>query len=1251
MSLDIQHDNKMFQEHDAYEPTYSYDEVFPALPESDPRPMDQLKGTWNQKMKMSSSVITQVFRVPVEERRYKEIDSQFGGQGEQAKICADIMQRTGAHIEVNSSKDQSLTILVTGKQDAVMNARREIINSLQTQANGSISIPKEHHRFILGKSGKNLHDIELSTATKISVPRPDENSDTIRILGTKDGIEKARHEIQLCSDEQAKLDFVRLSIPKMYHPFISGAHNENVNRITSETNVRINMPPSFVIKDEITISGEKEGVAKAKEIITKIYEEKKLKCQTVSMEVRKSHHKYVIGPRGNTIQEILAHTGVSVEMPQLDNPVETITLRGEQDKLGAALNLVYAKANSMAEAVVAAPSWLHKFIIGKKGANIRLITQDLPKLHVEFRDVEDKILIEGPPEEVEQAKNEIEKMSLDLQNRLHFVEVEVEPKFHKHIIGKNGANVNRLKQEANVLINIPSGDERNNIIRIEGNAQGVARARQELEEMVKKLENEKSRDIIIDQKFHRNIIGSKGEKIKEIRDKFNQVNVTFPDTVAKCDVVTIRGPKEDVEQCYKYLQKLNKELIESNYSIAVVIYKQLHKYIIGKAGATIKKIRDETDTKIELPAEGISSDAIVITGKKANVEEARRRILEIQNTHENIASVNVSIPAKLHNSVIGAKGRLIRSITEECGVNILFPQEGSGSDEVTIRGPKEDVEKARRQLQELANEKQLASFTCEVRAKPEHHKFLIGRNGANIRKVRDKTGARIIFPSSTDEDRELIVIIGKQEAANQAKVELEILIKNLDNIIERDISVDPKFHRHFVARRGQVLREISEEYGGVAVSFPRSGCNSDTVVLKGAKDCVDAAVQRINEIVNELQQQVTIEFNIAQPHHRTVMGAKGCKVQYITQEFDVQIKFPDRENREGDDDVLPQNGDEVQYNGDLHMNDGEIGTDDKPRKNDIIKITGKMENCDKAKQALLALVPITVEVSVPYDFHRFIIGQKGKDVRELMKDFDVNIVVPPVNQQSDVIKVSGTPSNVEQAKLALENRVEQLEKEKMDRTLRSFHLSVEVDPKHHPKIIGRKGAVISKIRQDHDVQIQFPEKGVSEENIITITGYEKNAHAAKETIEKIVQELENMVSEDVKIDHRVHSRLIGAKGRNIRKIMEQYKVDIRFPRDSDSDPNLVVISGVEVNVQEAKDHLLNLEDNYMQDINDAEYMRQYTEAPSKKQEDFQPRTEPKGFVVKGGPWEQTAPDTSSNAEFPSFGCADAPKNIVWGPRR
>ncbi len=72
----------------------------------------------------------------------------------------------------------------------------------------------------------------------------------------------------------------------------------------------------------------------------------------------------------------------------------------------------------------------------------------------------------------------------------------------------------------------------------------------------------------------------------------------------------------------------------------------------------------------------------------------------------NITEVEVSIPSKLHNSLIGSKGRFVRSIMEECGgVHIHFPTEGSGIDAVTIRGSAEEVEKAKKQLLSLAEEK------------------------------------------------------------------------------------------------------------------------------------------------------------------------------------------------------------------------------------------------------------------------------------------------------------------------------------------------------------------------------------------------------------------------------------------------------------------------------------------------------------------------------------------------------------------
>lgn len=1215
----------------------------------------------------------QVFYVPSGERKF---DSEKFGEGESLRTCQNIMRDTGAHIEVSSGKDLSLTFLVTGKTNEVLEARRKIFIHFQTQASKQISIPREHHRWILGKKGDRLKELEKNTATKISVPSINDESDIITIQGTKEGIEKAEHEIRTTSDEQSRKAFERISIPKIYHPFINGPNNENVNKMAEETGSRINIPPQSVMKDEIIITGEKEGVLVAKSKIEAIYKEMEKKCTSVGVEVPRAQHKYVVGHRGSTINEILAITGVSVEMPASDSPTDTIILRGPQDKLGYALSTVYEKANSVHTKVLEAPQWIHKYIIGKKGTNIKEITSNYPNVHVEFN--EDKIKVEGPPDQVNTALDELEKAVKGYTERLTFTEMTVNPKHYKHIIGKNGANINRLKDDLDVVINIEE-KEGVNSLRIEGSQDSVWKAQKELQEKIEKLDNEKERDIIIDHRLFRNIIGSKGDRIKEIREMFNQVQITFPNPSEKSDVVKVRGPKEDVDQCHKHLMKVVKELLESSFVLEVPIFKQFHKFIIGKGGANIKKIRDETQTKIDLPAEGDLNEVIVITGKKENVMEARERIQKIQNELANIVSEEIQIPPKYYNSLIGAGGKLISSIMEDCGgVSIKFPSAESKSDKVVIRGPKDDVERAKQQLLELSQEKEMSSFMAEVKANPKHHKFLIGKKGASIKKIRDSTGARIVFPTNDDKDKETITIIGKKENVETAKAQLEAIIKDIDNNTESEMNVDSKHHKHFVARRGEVINRISEDCGGVTISFPRATeLDSTKVTLKGSKDCIEAAKQRIREIVDDLESMVTIECVIAQRHHRSVMGSRGTKIQGITHDYDVQIKFPERASNDYE---------AAETNGDLN------GDAIKPC--DVIRITGKKENCENAKAALLDLVPVTMEMEVPFDLHRSIIGQKGNSVRELMTKYDVHIELSPPTMKLDVIKITGeclssislvattktlklsrnshknlnltifflfsplgTPKNVEEAKLAVAERVKSLEADREDKELRSYEIKLDVDPELHPKIIGRRGLVINDIRAKYDVKISFPKREDEEPSMIRIQGYEKQVNAARDHIMKIVGNYNDAVKEVVSLDARIHKRIIGARGRHVKQIMEDYKVEIKFPRDGDPDPNAVLLIGSEEAVEGCKDHLLNLEEEYLQDVTDAPTAKKpqsIDEIFDKAQSGGHKNT--KGFVVKGAPWESKPPKTDSQEDFPDFGLGSAainekPLASAWYPNR
>lgn len=57
-----------------------------------------------------------------------------------------------------------------------------------------------------------------------------------------------------------------------------------------------------------------------------------------------------------------------------------------------------------------------------------------------------------------------------------------------------------------------------------------------------------------------------------------------------------------------------------------------------------------------------------------------------------------------------------------------------------------------------------------------------------------------------------------------------------------------------------------------------------------------------------------------------------------------------------------------------------------------------------------------------------------------------------------------------------------------------------------------------------------------------ISGYEQKVEEARQTIQQLVCELQEMVSQDVHLDPRTHARIIGARGKAIRKLMEEFKV-------------------------------------------------------------------------------------------------------------
>jgi len=78
--------------------------------------------------------------------------------------------------------------------------------------------------------------------------------------------------------------------------------------------IAIDVPPRDAGKIEVVVRGPQKGAIAACAELKELVKRKEAKCNPVTITVDKKQHKFVIGPRGRNIQDVMQKTGVSVEV-------------------------------------------------------------------------------------------------------------------------------------------------------------------------------------------------------------------------------------------------------------------------------------------------------------------------------------------------------------------------------------------------------------------------------------------------------------------------------------------------------------------------------------------------------------------------------------------------------------------------------------------------------------------------------------------------------------------------------------------------------------------------------------------------------------------------------------------------------------------------------------------------------------------------------------------------------------------------
>jgi len=475
---------------------------------------------------------------------------------------------------------------------------------------------------------------------------------------------------------------------------------------------------------------------------------------------------------------------------------------------------------------------------------------------------------------------------------------------------------------------------------------------------------------------------------------------------------------------------------------------------------------------------------------------------------------------------------------------------------------------------------------------------------------------------------------------------------SIENSIEQYITIDSKWHNRFFQNKRKLLNELQQQYGEMLIKLPERNTNSDQVLLRGPKQTIERVQKRLEELINTWENTITKEMSIPHRHYGYLLAQGGSYIQPIQKEYNVQIKFPPRNNEQ------------------------DSSNDDR------VRITGRSDDIEKAINALEKMIPFETILDIPYEAHGSLVGKNGNQLDTLMEKYpDVQVTFPPLNSTSNIIYLKGQSDQVEGLKKDL---LECYEKYQSDKQARSYELRFTIKPEYRSLITGFRRRTLNNLKQKYDVNIQIsnnqtPSSAVvptpndqtqqqqqhddhqeipQEENPrlstesslllndieVLITGYENNAISCRDEILKLIQEFESKITMEIDIDHRIHARIIGTGGQKLQQIMKEYDVEIKFPSNNKSN-QVHVIGTNQEKIDACIDHLLILEEDFLQDLphkqqinsqiqNDSTFeqplLNQQQEVPSSsrlnnnksiKNNTKQQRQAP--FQVKNAPWTST----------------------------
>lgn len=496
-------------------------------------------------------------------------------------------------------------------------------------------------------------------------------------------------------------------------------------------------------------------------------------------------------------------------------------INAQLQTVSAALDPLRAKINKMSTHIFDIDSDIQEKYFSKSVTTFKLAVEQITNNggHIQFKlntPEQGKLTVRGDEKAVHNAVKIVNDIiaNQDPRSTLTF---DVPPNSVARLVGREGNNLHALRNKFDMLIEVgqsaPGNKDPVPII-LTGLQFNLTCAKSFILAEAKKWADVITKEIVIPQKFHRNIIGPNGVYRTRLQDKYN----VFINFSRETDLVSIRGPSRGVKDAYEELSALLDFERDNGHVLVIPVPSEHVPRVIGKNGETINDIRAEFGVEMNFLQKATDDEVkesgkvdLEITGTRTSIKEASEKVKEIIEAAQNYAKETINVPQKYHRMIVGAGGHSLREIISSAGgdtisnKNVNIPDVSSESDEIVIQGPQQFVDKVKASINKIVEDAE-NSISKDLNIPKDRYGALIGTGGTVRRQLETEFKITLNVPNKNEDKPVSISGLPENIEKAEQKIMTEILKEDFDVDIEVSASI-----QQWVSERGAFIQKLRNE--------------------------------------------------------------------------------------------------------------------------------------------------------------------------------------------------------------------------------------------------------------------------------------------------------------------------------------------------------------------------------------------------------------------------------------------------------